>query len=37
MSPRRSPQPVKGGPLKFSGTISMAWADGAIVSAPGER
>jgi hypothetical protein len=32
-----SPRPVKGGPLKFSGTISMAWADVAIVSAPGER
>jgi hypothetical protein len=39
-----SPKPVKAKPVKakdwqitFSGTISMAWADVAIVSAPGER
>ena len=28
---------VKGGPITFSGTISMAWADVAIVAAPGQR
>jgi hypothetical protein len=34
-----SPQSVKlkGTPVTFSGTVSMAWADVAIVSAPGER
>jgi hypothetical protein len=31
------PAKVKGGPLTFSGTISMAWADVAIVRDPGER
>jgi hypothetical protein len=28
---------VKGAPITFSGVISMAWADVAIVSGPGER
>ena len=28
---------VKGAPITFSGTISMAWADVAIVAAPGQR
>jgi len=28
---------VKGSPITFSGTISMAWADVAIVAAPGQR
>ena len=28
---------VKGSPITFSGTISMAWADVAIVTAPGQR
>jgi hypothetical protein len=28
---------VKGSPIKFSGTVSMAWADAAIVSGPGQR
>ena len=28
---------VKGSPITFSGTISMAWADVAIVAAPGRR
>ena len=28
---------VKGSPLTFSGTISMAWADVAIVKGPGKR
>ena len=28
---------VKGAPITFSGTISMAWAEVAIVSGPGER
>ena len=31
------PAKVKGGPLTFSGTISMAWADVAIVKGPGKR
>ena len=33
----RSSVMVKGAPITFSGTISMAWADVAIVSGPGER
>jgi hypothetical protein len=28
---------VKGSPITFSGTISMAWADVAVVAAPGRR
>ena len=28
---------VKGAPVTFSGTASMAWADVAIVAAPGQR
>jgi hypothetical protein len=28
---------VKGAPIKFSGTISMAWADVAVVAAAGQR
>jgi hypothetical protein len=28
---------VKGAPITFSGTITMAWADVAVVAAPGQR
>ena len=28
---------VNGSPITFAGTISMAWADMAVVKGPGER
>jgi hypothetical protein len=32
-----SPKAMKGSPITFSGTVSMAWASVAIVSGPGQR